>query len=146
MKSRVVSVCLFIILAASACSTSGDQIDNGIVLKSLDGSEINLDDRLGQKGTVLVFLIPECPLCVNYTRTLTDLRTTFPDPAIKFIMVFSGTYYKQEEIEKFMNENNFHLEYLEDTGLILAHALNIEIAPSSVLLNSDKEIIYRGAI
>jgi peroxiredoxin len=117
-----------------------------ITLNTLDGEEINVGSLSKDKVTIFAFISPDCPLCINYTKTLNELLVKFNNNQLQLIIVFPGTLYSPEELIEFENKYNFKHKSLLDEDKKLARTLNATVTPEVALQNQNGEIVYSGAI
>jgi len=135
---------LFIIfIAFSACTTRLNVWD--VVLENVSG-EITKIEPSKNKLTVIYFLSPECPLCVNYTLAMRNLEQEFGSDDLKFLGIFAKEWYSPEEVKNFALKYKLDFEMLFDDGNKLAHVLDATVTPEVFVLNSNSEIIYSGKI
>ena len=117
-----------------------------IELKDISGREVNLNEAAGNTLTVFIFMSTDCPLCINYTKTITEIRKEFSGRGVAFISVYSGQYFTQEEILNFHHDTNFELSGLLDLDFYLARKLGATVTPEAVVLSPKGEKLYSGAI
>jgi peroxiredoxin len=117
--------------------------------------EIDLIDLNGQLAqivptenaiTVVYFLSPECPLCINYTLALRKMSNQFSSDSIVFYGVHSGEWFSAEELEEYQLKYSLSFEMFLDNGNQLAQNLGATVTPEVFVLNSKSEIIYSGKI
>jgi peroxiredoxin len=114
--------------------------------KSPEGQPITVKNVTGKKGIVLLFYSPECPLCINYTSTLTEMQREYSDAGIGFLVVFPGTFYSAGAVDSFLQEYHLQLPVLMDPGNILVKALTATVTPEAALIDPSGQVIYHGAI
>jgi len=135
---------LFVLFVAlSACTTRPNVAD--IVLETVSGDSIQIEPSKN-KLTVIYFLSPECPLCINYTLAMRDLEQEFTSEDLQFFGVFAKEWFSQEEVQNFALKYDLTFEMLFDDGNKLAHVLAATVTPEVFVLNSKSEIIYSGKI
>lgn len=96
--------------------------------------------------TVILFLSPECPLCLNYTLNLRNLREDFSSEKVQFVGVFSGKWFSAEEVRGFRTRYALAFPMLFDDHLALAKQLDATVTPEVFLLDSTGRVLYSGAI
>ena len=96
--------------------------------------------------TVIYFLSPECPLCINYTLAMRELEDEFASNSIKFYGVFSKEWYSKEEVNEFRLKYDLDFEMLFDTELKLAKTLKAKVTPQVFVLDAESNILYSGKI
>lgn len=102
-------------------------------------------ERQDAETLVLVFLSPECPLSINYTRTLNELATSF-GKKLSVIGIIPGSSYSKRQVRKFVRDYKLSFDFYIDSEIALPPLVSATITPEAVLLTSDGDIKYRGAI
>lgn len=115
-------------------------------LRSLEGDPFAMDSLSGHVATVVFFLSPECPLCINYSLTINQLYNEFQNRDIVFYGVFPGTFYKEPEIRAYLKEYRMEVIPLLDPGYALTHTLGARVTPEAFVFDTGGQIAYRGAI
>ncbi len=118
----------------------------GIKLQSILGETFALSKLKLNKASVVVFLLPDCPACESYSRTLIDLREKYLREGFEFYGVFPGNYNSTEEMKVFQKTYKIPFPLLTDPENILVHTLNAKIVPSVFLINSSGTVLYKGRI
>ena len=96
--------------------------------------------------TVIYFLSPECPLCINYTLAMRELEQEFTSDSINFYGIFSKEWFTPAEVKTFALKYDLDFKMLLDNGNQLANALGATITPEVFVLNSNSEVLYSGKI
>lgn len=117
-----------------------------IALKDLRGREVSLNETAEKGLTVFIFMSTDCPLCINYTKTITEISKEFGSRGVSFIPVYSGKYFTETDILKFHHDTNFELTGLLDPEFRLAIKLGATVTPEAVVISREGEILYSGAI
>ena len=138
MRTIVISIVFFSILGCqngsleySYMTASNDEIMPSDALKS-------------RKGLVLLFLSPECPLCINYAPKFKQISSEFED--FKILGVVSGNYYNQTEVKRYLLKYDLDIDVIYDPGFLLSSQYKATITPEVVLLDHNGEKKYQGAI
>ncbi|MCF8464855.1 MAG: redoxin domain-containing protein [Flavobacteriales bacterium] len=116
-----------------------------VVLTSLSQEQTSIKPSQNAL-TVIYFLSPECPLCINYTLVMGELNEHFASDSLKFYGVFSNEWYSPEEVRMFQLKYNLGFDMLFDTENRLAQALSATVTPEVFVLNSASEVLYSGKI
>ena len=85
----------------------------------------------------------ECPICIKYTRTLTELSKKYPEVA--WVGVFNR-WEDSSAVGTFIKEYNLPFSVVLDQRHDLIRYLDAQVTPEVFLLNKKAEILYRGAI
>ncbi len=94
---------------------------------------------------VLVFLSPECPLSINYTKPLNELAADYPGK-VNFIGIVPGRSYDASVVEQFVKEYGLRFQVYIDKEKRITKTARATITPEVVAFNARGEILYRGAI
>lgn len=94
---------------------------------------------------LFIFLSPECPLCKNYTPVLNQLEKQY-DHAVKFIGIVPGKTYTAATIQKFAKKYKTEFAILIDPAKKLTNYLHASVTPEVILLDSQYQLLYQGAI
>jgi len=117
-----------------------------IVFETYDHRAFLLDTMAGKRGTVYIFLAPECPLSENYTLTINQLQAQFVDSGLQFYAIISGQLYDSVAILDYANRFPLTLPLLVDTGYYFSTQFKASTTPEVVLFNAQNEKVYQGAI
>jgi thiol-disulfide isomerase/thioredoxin len=96
---------------------------------------------------VLIFLAPECPLCISYAPTLRNLYQKYNTRGkVRFIGVFPGTRYTAQEQKSFLSENPLPFPCITDPDFALTRELKAGITPEVVVATTQGQLLYQGRI
>jgi len=98
------------------------------------------------KTYVMIFLAPECPLCINYSLTLNQLHKEFGNNQIKFTGIFPGKHDTQEEVLNYIQQYNIPFTCLWDKEKHLSHFFEAGITPEVVVSDTEGNVLYKGRI
>ncbi len=111
------------------------------------GAPITLSSSLAKdKGAVLLFLSPECPLCQNYSVAINQLRNTYSENEISFIGIVSGNYYTADEVNSYKTQYDLEMDFILDPKFVISDFYNATITPEAILINKVGNQMYQGAI
>jgi hypothetical protein len=94
---------------------------------------------------LLVFLSPECPLSINYTKTLNELATGFKGK-VNFMGIIPGKSYSLPQVDSFVHDYKLRFKVYIDKGKKVTKTVDATVTPEVVLFQNDGRIVYRGAI
>ncbi len=115
-------------------------------------AEVALGDLTGERATVVIFWSNQCPWIERYQSRLHDLRDTFVDDGVSFVLVNAN------DADAFRNEgrtasreharsNNYdRMHYLRDDTAALATAFGAQRTPHAFVFNANRTLVYVGAI
>ena len=105
----------------------------------------NFEALLKKKAfTVVMFLAPDCPLCITLSKSYNDLQRDYPD--VQFLAVHSGNNYEAMELNMFVTETGFKPAIFRDLDYTIAHQFNATITPEFVLIDSSGNTLYQGLL
>jgi len=133
-------ICLF------ACTGNTNLTLSKITLRDLKGTEVHLDQMASSGILVLTFMSPDCPLCINYTRTIRLLHEEFLSDHVNFVMVYAGRYHTVEEILEFQKEYQLELQGILDPDFKLTRMVSASVTPQVIVIAPEQKIVYSGAI
>ena len=147
------SVLLFLFCFFYSCHEKHDKVTaspselSSVVLKSLDGNALPMKELLrGHRASVFYFLMPGCPMCESYTRTINELDKKFSSHDIFFNAVFSSSDYSDEEIISFRENFNLYIPFFRDSAFSFTRALGATVTPEVFVLDSSATVLYSGSI
>ena len=124
----------------------GSQLSS-LTLKSLDGKIFSVSGLLkNHPASVFYFLMPGCPMCESYTRTINELAQKFSANEISFSVVFSSPDYTDEEINSFREDFHLSLPFYRDSAFVFTRALGAAVTPEVFVLDSVSTVLYNGSI
>lgn len=136
----------WILLLMLAGCVSADRPDLASVeLTTLEGVPVKMETD-DEKLKVIVFMSPECPLCISYSSVLLELSNRFKNTDVKFYTIYPGTFYTADQIKEFQLEYDFHLNTYIDPTSKFAKLLKASVTPEVFLLSKKGEVMYSGAI
>ena len=91
---------------------------------------------------VIMFIAPDCPLCITLTKSYNELYEKYPE--VQFLAVHSGDNYEAMELNMFATETNFKPAIFRDLDYTIAHQFDATITPEFVLVDSTGDVLYQG--
>ena len=106
---------------------------------------VSLNIQAQQKSKLIAYVIlnTECPISQNIVPIFEEIKIKYP--IVDFISVFSN-WDSKKQIELFKNKYNLDTKIIHDKKHILIKYLKASRTPEVFLINSKKQIIYKGAI
>ena len=96
--------------------------------------------------TVHIFLSTECPISQQYVRQLTELQRRYKPSGIHFMAWFPLRTDSPRIIRQFQTEYKLSFAGKPDPGARLARQLRVRVTPEVVVMQSDGQVRYQGAI
>lgn len=115
-------------------------------LLNLENKSVTLSTASGTEHTVIVLLLPDCPACQSYSRTLNQLCKTYAKNSVRFYGVFPGTYNTIDEMKQYKQEYGIAFPLLRDPDKTLVKSLHATTVPEVFLINKNGETVYSGRI
>ena len=138
-------LCLLAVTHASAQKKlSAEEIITSL-LKTPEGKVFRMYETRKFTASVFVFLLPDCPACENYTRTLNLMADKFKSEGVQFYGVFPD-FVKAEEINQFAKSYHINFPLLMDYNKELMKAFDAHVAPSAYVISETTLLLYRGRI
>lgn len=97
-----------------------------------------------KEHTVIMFIAPDCPLCMTLSTPLSELSEKYTD--IQFLAIYSGKHYEPMEINMFATETKLKPHIFRDYDYEVAHQLGASVTPEFFLIDSSATILYQGAM
>lgn len=94
---------------------------------------------------LFVFLSPECPLCKNYSVSLNRIQKQYEDD-LNIIGIVPGKAYSTKEVKQYISDYKINFSVYIDSQKELTSYVKGTVTPEVILINSQGNLIYRGAI
>jgi len=95
--------------------------------------------------SALVLLSPDCPMSINYTKTLNDMQQQFGN-SVQVMGILPGKTYKDSTILDFAASYHLQFPLYVDKKMQLSRQLKGEVTPEVFLLDAQGRLLYHGAI
>ena len=121
-------------------------------LKSIDNKLISLNDIVGDKATLIMFICNHCPYVKAVIKDLIKDCNDLKNDGVNSVAIMSNDAknYPDDSFEnmiKFAKENNFKsINYLIDETQEIAKKYNAVSTPDFFGYNKDLELQYRGRL
>ena len=99
----------------------------------------------GKTFYLFVFMSPECPLCQNYSATIQSIQEKYKQH-LQVYAIVPGNTYDAATIASFKQKYKVNFDFFADTSLQLTKYLQATVTPEVLLLNTNMQLIYSGAI
>lgn len=149
MFRRTIGCLITLCIVANAAGTFGKDIGTAVSsfrLTSNYGKEVALDDFRDKSVVVIAFLGTECPLAKLYGPRLNELQQKYADQGVAVIGVVSNQQDSLTEMTGYAHRHKIEYPLLKDLGSKLAEELGATRTPEVVVLDSQRQISYRGRI
>ena len=120
-------------------------------LKGIDNKLHKLEDCLGKKGTLIMFICNHCPYVKGVINRLVLDVTDLQKKGIGCVAIMSNDVKNYPEdsfdnMKKFSKENNFTFPYLYDETQEVAKSYGAVCTPDFFGYNKNLELQYRGRL
>lgn len=144
---------LSLIIAASTSASDASPGNPSLTWKDLegtDGRKHSLRDLADYEVVVVCFTCNTCPYAVDYEDRLIALSKKYADDGSKAKLVaINSNGVPADELDKMKErarQKRFNFPYLRDESQEVAKAFDAVYTPEFYVLNSNRQIVYRGAM
>ena len=102
------------------------------------------ETNVSAKASVLIFILPDCPVCNSYTAELKRIRRAFPQ--IQFYLVYADPDVTAAEARQHSKDYDFGFPGLLDPGQQLVRRSRATRTPEAAVFSPDGKLLYRGRI
>ena len=118
-------------------------------LKGVDDKIYKLEDCLGDKGTVVMFICNHCPYVKAIIKNIVDDTNNLKNLGVNAIAIMSNDTknYPDDSFDKmkdFAKDNKFNFPYVIDETQEVAKKFGAVCTPDFFGYNSNRELQYRG--
>ena len=118
-------------------------------LKGVDDKIYKLEDCLGDKGTVIMFICNHCPYVKAIIKNIVDDTNNLRNLGVNAIAIMSNDTknYPDDSFDKmkdFAKDNKFNFPYVIDETQEIAKKYGAVCTPDFFGYNSNNELQYRG--
>ena len=118
-------------------------------LKGVDDKIYKLEDCLGNKGTVVMFICNHCPYVKAIIKNIVDDSNKLKNFGVNVIAIMSNDTknYPDDSFDKmkeFAKDNKFNFPYVIDETQEIAKKYGAVCTPDFFGYNSNNELQYRG--
>lgn len=155
MKIWTVVRSVFVFTAMTFCAADdsprlfaaeiGDTIDN-VTFKDIRYLPRSLDDFGQPQAYVLFFTNTTCPLVQRYLPVIDQLDAQYRDQGVQFVAVNVGPDDSIREMAAHAIEYGAEFPFVKDIDGSVVRAVGVERTPGVVVLNADKQLVYRGRV
>ena len=118
-------------------------------LKGVDNKIYKLEDCLGDKGTVIMFICNHCPYVKAIIKNIVDDTNNLKNLGVNAIAIMSNDTknYPDDSFDKmkdFAKDNKFNFPYVIDETQEIAKKFGAVCTPDFFGYNGNNELQYRG--
>jgi peroxiredoxin len=103
-------------------------------------------DWIAHNVTVLFFILHDCPICNRYMPEMNQIVQKYRSRGFGFIAVYPESDFSREDAQKHAREYHFDFPVVIDSDHRFAAQFGVKVVPQVAVLNSQRELLYRGRI
>ncbi|WPP49269.1 redoxin family protein [Catalinimonas niigatensis] len=149
-KSKKIFCLLSLTIAFSICQYAEIQAQTAawmnIRLHSDKDKAYTLGEAMGERGALLLFLDPDCPVSQKYGATIRKISNQLKERGIETIAIYPVVNMDITNLKSFIKEYRYDFIHLQDPQLKLTRSIGASVTPEAYLLSDSGEIMYHGAI
>lgn len=116
---------------------------------TISGKTYSLNDRKGDKATIIMFICNHCPYVIHVIEGLVSVPLNYKEKDISFIAISSNDVISHpqdspENMKKFADRYGFTFPYLYDSSQDIARAYSAACTPDFFIFDSELSLKYRG--
>ncbi|MFT7589684.1 MAG: thiol-disulfide isomerase/thioredoxin [Limisphaerales bacterium] len=115
-------------------------------LELLGGGTFSTSSFEQNTTSVLFFLSPECPLCLDYANSMREFEKEFGNKAVAFYGIIPTKWFKEEQIENYRTRFGLPFPFILDPDMAFTESMEATTTPQAVILDNNGAIVYSGAI
>ena len=120
-------------------------------MTSVDNKLYQLKDHFDQKGLLVIFTCNTCPFVVKWEDRYKMIEKWCLDNNIDMVYVNSNARKRDKDdsfsaMQAHAKKMDYKFPYVIDKGSLLANSFGAKTTPHVFLFNSNKVLVYKGAI
>lgn len=133
------------LLLVASCLYAQDREMPDIVVKDLEGKQVNLKELVKHNGpVVLSFWATWCKPCILELDNITDQHSDWVfETGAKFIAISVDDVRSQGKVKPFTKSRGWPFEIYLDSNADLKRAFNINEVPHTILINGLGQIVWQ---
>lgn len=117
-----------------------------ISVHDINGGVVNLSERVGERGVVVVVRDPDCPVSRQYGPRIVELASRYAQQGFDFVMIYPNV--SIEPVLRAEDQATLNIPglYVGKGSFALADVLGVSSTGDTFVLDADLRLRYRGAI
>ena len=120
-------------------------------LLGADDKEHILENFIGKKALVIVFMCNHCPYVLAYVNRINELAAKYLSKKVQFLGINANDPVKYpqdsfENMKRFVKEKNIQFPYLYDETQEVARAYHGLLTPHVMVFDEERKLVYNGGI
>jgi len=116
------------------------------VFNDVSGRTLRPADDPAAKAIVLIFVLPDCPICNAYIPELNRLHDEYAPRGAPVLLISEETEATPEKARDHVNEYKIQCPAVLDPQHTWAKRAEAKIAPEAAVFSASGELLYRGRI
>lgn len=117
----------------------------------LTGKMVSLEEVVGRKGTLVMFICNHCPFVIHVMDELVKIGYDYMPKGIGMVAINSNDVVNYpadspEKMKELAKRKKFPFPYLFDDSQDIAEAYNAACTPDFNLFDADGKCVYRGQL
>lgn len=139
------------ILAGRAVAAMPSKLEPGakvpqFTLDDVDGKAHTLQEYLGNKFVVVMFIATQCPVSNAYNGRMVQLATDYAPKGVTFVAINSNKQEGTAEVREHAKAHGFTFAVLKDPENLVADAYSASVTPEIFLVDRSGVLRYHGRI
>jgi hypothetical protein len=140
-----------LLLLGSGCGGSANHPravgdSRAIVVKDVNGKALQPLAEGGEKGTLLFFVLHDCPVANAYAPEMNRIAATYGPKGVRSYLVYVENDLSEVDARRHAREHEIGFPALLDRRLELVKMTGATISPEAALVSPEKRVVYRGRI
>ncbi len=123
-----------------------DANGGAISFKDIEGRTHTPLSQPDKKATVLLFLLPDCPISNSYAPEIKRIVADYEPKKIALFIVHADPDVTVEQARKHAKDYGYPCPVLRDPSHLLVKKAGATMAPEAAVLTPDGKVAYRGRI
>ncbi len=101
-----------------------------------------------QPGTLklIVFVLPDCPVCRSMVPYLKTLHRTYSQQGVHIVGYVPGNHFTQTAVDSFVTVYKIPFPVTVDTTQSITQSFGVWVVPQGVIVDENNAVVYRGRI
>jgi len=140
------AACVVLSASVSPAGVGPGEKAPAFVLKDVAGREHTLEQSLGNRCVVVMFIATRCPVSNKYNERMSALYRDYAPKGVAFLAINSNKQEDVEEVRRHAEEHGFRFPVLKDVDNRVADAYGAQVTPETYLIDPQGVIRYHGRI
>ena len=126
-------------------------VHTDVKMLDVSGKQVSLSEVSGENGLLVLFSCNSCPFVLRWENRYPELKKIADQNKVGMIVLNSNYQNRNgndsfEEMKKHAGEKEYNFYYVVDKDSKIANAFGGQTTPHAFLFNSQKKLVYKGAI